>query len=104
MTEQHPEHLSAGMDGELSREELRFLLRRVEHDAALGQTWARYHVAREVLRRQSPATLAAEDFSLRVLRAIERPLAAVPASSRSARHRHWLRWSTGGAIAAGVAV
>jgi sigma-E factor negative regulatory protein RseA len=107
MTEAHQENLSAGMDGELSKEELRFLLRRLDHDAALLDAWARCHVARAGLRRELPA-LASSGFAARVMLAIETE-AAVPASAHAARHaggrrRHWLHWSAGGAIAAGVAV
>ncbi|HEY0198888.1 MAG TPA: RseA family anti-sigma factor [Rhodanobacter sp.] len=89
--------LSAGIDGELSKEELRFLLRRLDHDASLQQAWARYHVARDGLRRELPG-LASADFSGRVMLAIEQQ--AVPAATRRG---HWLRWSAGGAIAASVA-
>lgn len=93
------ESLSAGIDGELSNEQLRFLLRRLDHDASLQQTWARYHIARDGLRRQLPP-MASTDFSARVMRAVgqesARPVATV-------RRNHWLRWSTGGAIAASVA-
>jgi Negative regulator of sigma E activity len=99
MTQAHREDLSAGVDGELANEELRFLLRRLDHDASLRSTWARYHVARDSLRRQLPP-LAAPGFAARVMRAIE----LEPAAAGSRRMHHWLRWSTGGAIAAGVAV
>lgn len=98
MTQDTQENLSAGIDGELSREELRFLLRRLDHDATLQQTWTRYHLARDGLRRQLPP-LAAPGFAARVMLAIEQE--SRPASSR---RRHWLRWSAGGAIAASVAV
>ncbi len=98
MNQNIPESLSAGIDGELSKEELRFLLRRLDHDASLQHTWDRYHVARDGLRRElSP--LASPGFSERVMLAIEqesRPAVA-------ARRNHWLRWSAGGAIAASVA-
>ncbi|GAA0689422.1 sigma-E factor negative regulatory protein RseA [Dyella sp. SG562] len=104
MTDNHREHpsqgmLSAGIDGELTQEELRFLLRRLDHDAALQQAWSRYHVARDGLRHQLPP-LASAGFSARVLVAIEQETIAVG----SGRRRHWLRWSAGGAIAATVAV
>ncbi len=92
------EHLSAGIDGELSHEELRFLLRRLDHDGELRRTWVSYHVARDGLRKQLPP-LAEAGFVSRVMLAIEQEsaVAAVP------RHHRWLRWSAGGAIAAGVA-
>lgn len=94
------ESLSAGIDGELSKEQLRFLLRRLDHDASLQAAWSPYHVARDSLRREFPA-VASADFAARVMLAIEQEAAAaVVAPSR--RH-HWLRWSAGGAIAASVA-
>ena len=93
------ENLSAGVDGELSKEPLRFLLRRLEHDATLRQTWSRYHVARDSWRHELTA-LASEGFAERVMAAIQQDVALV---SVPARQRHWLRWSAGGVIAASVA-
>lgn len=92
------ESLSAGMDGELSAEQLRFLLRRLDHDVSLQQAWDRYHVARDGMRRELPA-VASAGFSARVMDAIgqESRTSAMP------RRSHWLRWSAGGAIAASVA-
>lgn len=99
MTQAQREDLSAGIDGELARDEMRFLLRRFEHDVDLRQAWMRYHLARDGLRRQLPV-VASAGFAARVEQAI-----AVDAAGRSGRRTpHWLRWSAGGAIAAGVAV
>ncbi|MDW2981522.1 MAG: sigma-E factor negative regulatory protein [Rhodanobacter sp.] len=92
------ESLSAGIDGELSKEQLRFLLRRLDHDASLQQAWTRYHVARDSLRRQLPP-LAGPDFAERVMQAIGQESQPAAASRRN----HWLHWSTGGVIAASVA-
>ncbi|MFC5741093.1 sigma-E factor negative regulatory protein [Dyella tabacisoli] len=99
MTESHRENLSVGMDGELSAEQLRFLLRRLDHDEPLQQAWSRYHVARDGLRHELPP-LAKPGFAARVMLAIEQEAAA----AQPAERRHWLRWSAGGAIAASVAV
>lgn len=93
------EHLSAGIDGELSREELRFLLRRLDHDGELQVRWASYHLAGDGLRRALPP-LASRGFAARVMLAVEQDASAVVVVAP--RHR-WLRWSAGGAIAAGVA-
>ncbi|MFC4526815.1 sigma-E factor negative regulatory protein [Dyella halodurans] len=98
MSDTQRENLSAGMDGELSKEELRFLLRRLDHDASLQQAWSRFHVARDGLRRQL-APLAASDFASKVMHAIEQEAVVV-----HGKRRHWLHWSAGGAIAASVAV
>lgn len=97
MNEANMENLSAAMDGELSREELRFLLRRLDHDVSMQQIWARYHVAGDSLRRQLP-TVASDGFAARVMAAIEGEQAS------KAPKRDWLRLSLGGAIAASVAV
>ena len=91
------EALSAGVDGELSPHELRFLLRRMDHDRELQRTWSRYHVIREGLRGRLPA-LASPGFATRMQDAIARE--TLPARLR---RRQWLRWSAGGAIAASVA-
>ncbi len=98
MNQHISDSLSAGIDGELSKEQLRFLLRRLDHDIALQKTWAHYHLARDSLRRQLPP-MASEGFAARVMSAIEQE--SVPA--RAGKRSHWLRWSTGGAIAASVA-
>jgi sigma-E factor negative regulatory protein RseA len=93
-----PDSLSAGIDGELSKEQLRFLLRRLDHDDVLQQTWLRYHFARDSLRRQLPP-MASGGFAARVMLAIDQESKPVLVGKRN----HWLRWSTGGAIAASVA-
>ncbi|MBE1161169.1 sigma-E factor negative regulatory protein [Dyella acidiphila] len=100
MSEANKETLSAAMDGELSRDELRFLLRRLDRDASLMDAWARYHVAGDGLRRQLPG-VASAGFAARVMDVIEGEQAAPQVSPR---RRDWLRLSVGGAIAASVAV
>lgn len=99
MSEANREILSAGMDGELSREEIRFLLRRLEADPVLADTWSRFHIARDGLRHE-PSLHASDDFASRVMAVID----AEPATASAAPRRRWLHWSAGGAIAASVAV
>ncbi|MEO8808672.1 MAG: sigma-E factor negative regulatory protein [Rhodanobacter sp.] len=98
-TNQHAhESLSAGMDGELPVEQIRFLLRRLDHDDSLRQAWSGYHLVRDGLRRDIPC-LASPGFAASVMQAIEqesRPTAV-------GRRNPWLRWSGGGVIAASVA-
>ncbi|UPG84229.1 sigma-E factor negative regulatory protein [Luteibacter aegosomatis] len=100
MSEANREFLSAGMDGELSREEIRFLLRRLEADQGLSEAWSRYHLGRDGLRGQTVPPVS-RDFASRVMAAIEAEVATAPAG---APRRRWLQWSAGGAIAASVAV
>ncbi|MDQ7994724.1 MAG: sigma-E factor negative regulatory protein [Luteibacter sp.] len=99
MSEANREILSAGMDGELSREELRFLLRRIEADAGLADVWSRYHAGRDGLRGEDRPSVS-PDFASRVMAAIDAESVVVSAAPR----RRWLHWSAGGAIAASVAV
>lgn len=90
------EQLSAFMDGELERDQTRFLLKRMDGDSDLSQRWARYHVVRQTLRRQE--IVFATGFADRVMGVIE----AEPARHAYSRHA-WMRWGAGGAIAASVA-
>jgi len=97
MSQQIQEQLSAFMDGELGRDETRFLLKRSEGDPVLVGRWTRYHVVRQALRRQEIFALRA-DFSSKLM-------ARLDAESIPQNHRTtWLRWGSGGAIAAAVAV
>ena len=98
MNEQIHEQLSALMDGELERDETRFLLKRLATDHELPLRWTRYHIVRQTLRRQDVATLPV-DFADLVMRRIDGE--AVVGSRGGAA---WLRWGAGGAIAASVAV
>jgi sigma-E factor negative regulatory protein RseA len=98
-TESH-EHISSLMDGEISRETGRFVVRRLGADQELCATWARYHLVRDCLRHQQGG-LAGEDLATRIRHCIERE--ALPAPS----HRWapgWLRPAAGLAIAASVAL
>ncbi|MBN8727965.1 MAG: hypothetical protein J0H15_09745 [Xanthomonadales bacterium] len=93
------EQLSALMDGELERDAARFVLKRVAGERELGLAWARWHVAREALRRQSTMVLPAS-FADAVLARIEGTHIAPVRGGVPV----WLRWGAGGAIAASVAM
>ena len=97
MSQQIREQLSALMDGELPRDETAFLLRRMGHERDLGRCWSSYHMCRQVLRRQELSVLR-ENFAGSILSVIEQE--PVLQSNRSGR---WMRWASGGAIAASVA-
>jgi sigma-E factor negative regulatory protein RseA len=99
MSEQFKEQLSALMDGELPRDQLRFLLRRIDTDAELRQCWSRYQIVRGSLRRQTVVSMRA-DFSETLMQRLAHE--AVPTANR--RGPALLRWAGGSAIAAAVAV
>ncbi|MCC4616862.1 sigma-E factor negative regulatory protein [Xanthomonas campestris pv. asclepiadis] len=94
------QQLSALVDGELSADESRFLLRRLAHDEDLAGCHERWQLCGDVLRgaASAPAPL---DFAARVRSAIaDEPVPqAQPSTRASAR---W-RWGGGAAIAASVA-
>lgn len=107
----HREQLSAMMDGALSADEARFLLRRMEHDDELADCWERWQFAGDAMRGHAGRALPA-DFSRRVGRAIAAgpvvdevveeqtfAVAAVPGARRPL-----LRWGGGAALAASVAL
>lgn len=92
------EQLSALMDGELERDETRFLLKRLATDQELPARWGRYHVIRQSLRRQELNALL-PGFSEAVMAQLDLEPAVQARGATT-----WLRWGAGGAIAASVAV
>lgn len=100
--------LSAMLDGELSPDEAKFMLRRLQHDGELAACWERWQVCGDVLRGRGHALLPA-DFASRVAGAIKHDgkdtaatTAADATGARGARRRAMLRGSA--ALAASVAV
>jgi len=92
------EQLSALMDGELPKDQMRFLLRGLDADAQLAQSWSRYQLASAVIRRQAAFVPVDAGFADRVMQAVAQ---RAPGSGYGVR---MLRWAGGGAIAAAVAV
>jgi negative regulator of sigma E activity len=94
------QQLSALIDGELSADETRFLLRRLEHDEELSGCHERWQLCGDILRGTAcvPAPL---DFAARVQAAVAAEPA--PAASAASRGRGGWRWGGGAAIAASVA-
>ncbi|MGB0134739.1 sigma-E factor negative regulatory protein [Dokdonella sp.] len=98
MSQEIREQLSALMDGELSGEETRFLMRRLAHDQSLVSCWSNFHVARQAMRRQE-IVLVRSNFADSVLARIDTEV-----QPEVRRTGTLLRWASGGAIAASVAV
>jgi negative regulator of sigma E activity len=98
--------LSAMLDGELSPDQARFMLRRLQHDGELAACWERWQVCGDVLRGRGHALLPA-DFSRRVAAAIAAPAGeravADAAGARPGREHRLVRWG-GGALAASMAL
>ncbi|MEZ0470576.1 sigma-E factor negative regulatory protein [Luteimonas salinilitoris] len=99
----HRQQLSAMLDGELSPDQARFMLRRLQHDTELASCWERWQVCGDVLRGQRNALLPA-DFAQHVARAIaDDGGTAAPLPATVERTRLW-RWGGGAALAASVAM
>ena len=105
MDEHYRQQLSAMLDGALSPDEARFLLRRLQHDVELGDYWERWQLCGDILRGQAavelPEQLLPGDFAAQVAQVIAMN-AATPAVN--AQPSRWLRWGGGAALAASVAV
>lgn len=101
----HRQQLSALMDGALTADEARFLMRRLQHDGELAGCWERWQLCGDVLRGQAQAPAPA-GFAERVARAVAAEVApsTLGATQESRRGRGVLaRWG-GGALAASVAL
>jgi negative regulator of sigma E activity len=95
------EQLSALMDGALSEDQTRFLLRRLQHDHELAGCWERWRIAGDAMRGTVSASPLSEGFSARVVAAIQgEPLPVTPSKPRWPA---WIHWSGGAAVAATVA-
>lgn len=100
------QQLSAMLDGALAPDQERFLLRRLQHDRALGQCWERWQIYGDLMRGHAHALLP-PDFAARVSAAVQAdgnggayPHAASPSAARGRLRR----WGSGAALAASVAM
>lgn len=100
MNTESREHISSLMDGEVSRETGRFLVRRLGADEELCATWARYHLVRDCLRHQQ-GVLANETLAARVRQMIAED--SLPPKRRKVTLA-WLKPAAGMAVAASVAL
>ncbi len=100
MSKESFEHLSCLMDGEISKDTGRFLVRRLGSDSELRATWTRYHVIRDCLRHHE-GNLAGDEFSGKVQAALLDDVSPAVTRSLSAK---WLKPVSGFAIAASVAL
>ncbi len=101
----HRQQLSSLIDGELSLDEARFLLRRLEHDEALSGCHERWQLLGDVLRGQAcaPAPAGFADRIQAAVAAEPAPVLAAAAPTPRERRGGWRRWGGGAALAASVA-
>lgn len=96
------QQLSAMLDGALSPDEARFLLRRLQHDHELAACWERWQLCGDLMRGNAPAVLPS-DFAQRVSAALTAESSAAGSQAASAHGPRWARWAGGAALAASVA-
>jgi negative regulator of sigma E activity len=78
MTEQIREQLSALLDGELPRDEVGLLMRRLDRDPELRRTFGAYALIGETLRAPG-GRIASSGFAARVSAAVAEPATGAPA-------------------------
>lgn len=101
------------MDGEISKETARFLVRRLGADSELRDTWARYHLVRDCLRHQE-GNLVGDNVGVDLCGRVQQALAneappTAPAGvattwSKAGWSKRWLKPVAGMAVAASVAL
>jgi sigma-E factor negative regulatory protein RseA len=108
MTDQIREQLSALLDGELPRDEIGLLMRRLGRDAELRRAFGAYALIGETLRAPG-GRIASGGFAARVSASIEAPAGAqeappsVPMEASAARVALWKRPAVRTALAASAA-
>ncbi|HEY8010146.1 MAG TPA: sigma-E factor negative regulatory protein [Rudaea sp.] len=100
--QQFCEQLSAMVDGELARDQVRFLLRGVDTQSDLARRWSSYHVISATLRHEYVALALPGNFADGIIGRLQTERGAL--AGTTARRLGALRWVGGGAIAAAVAV
>lgn len=101
MSDQSKQNISQLMDGELSRDCSRFLLKRMQHDGDFRQSWNHYHLMRSAVQQDGQAPLM-HDLGSRVVQRLQSGSESVSDSTRPSRT--WFKAMTGSAIAASVAL
>jgi negative regulator of sigma E activity len=104
MTDQIREQVSALLDGELPRDEIGLLVRRMERDPELRRAFGSYSLIGETLRAPGGRT-ARPSFAARVSAAIDEPRSVqAPVAPPVAARAFWKRPAIATALAASVAV
>ncbi len=101
MTNKASQNISELMDGELEKDCSRFLLKRMQSDEQLSETWDSYHLMRSYLQQNEQAPLM-NDLGAQVVAELNKGQVAMEAVTES-KFNSWLKPLMGSAIAASVA-
>ncbi len=101
MSDQSKQHISELMDGELSRDCSRFLLKRMNHDTDFRRSWSHYHLMRSGLQQDQQAPLMS-DLGARVVQRLQNE--KLQPNKEINNRPNWFKAMAGTAIAASVAL
>ena len=101
MSNKASQNISELMDGELEKDCSRFLLKRMQSDEQLSETWDSYHLMRSYLQQNEQAPLM-NDLGAQVVAKLNQGQVTMEAEPES-RLAGWLKPLMGSAIAASVA-
>ncbi|WP_154223288.1 sigma-E factor negative regulatory protein [Marinicella rhabdoformis] len=101
MTNKASQNISELMDGELEKDCSRFLLKRMQSDEQLSETWDSYHLMRSYLHKTEQAPLM-NDLGSQVVAQLNQGRVSMESKPES-RIGSWLKPMLGSAIAASVA-
>ncbi|MFC3193685.1 sigma-E factor negative regulatory protein [Marinicella sediminis] len=100
MSDKSNQNMSELMDGELSSDCSKFLIKRMQSDDQLSRSWHNYHMLRSGLQKDHNAPLMSDLGAQVVARIQQQP----PMVEELATSGGWFRSVAGGAIAASVAL
>jgi len=98
----HRQQLSAMLDGELSPDEAKFMLRRLEHDVELACCWERWQLCGELMRGRADGVLSS-DFAARVAASVQAPAPRPHIQINTPRRSRRMLWG-GMGLAASMAL
>jgi sigma-E factor negative regulatory protein RseA len=101
MSDKSNQNISELMDGELSSDCSKFLLKRMQADSELRDSWNTYHMLRSCLQKEHDAPLLQDLGSLVVAKLNNEGHQQTVVNKK---HNGWLKGLAGGAIAASVAL
>ena len=101
MSDKSNQNISELMDGELSNDCSRFLLKRMQSDQELRSSWNNYHMLRSSLQREHNAPIM-QDLGSLVVEQLQRN--EIPPMEQTKTPNKWLKAFSGTAIAASVAL
>lgn len=101
MTNKASQNISELMDGELEKDCSRFLLKRMQSDEQLSETWDSYHLMRSYLQQSDEAPLM-NDLGAQVVSQVKQGQVSMEEKPES-KLNSWFKPLVGSAIAASVA-